>query len=59
MLIGGLTFPVIIVLWAAIFGVLSDFWDFYILGNLIYAGGSSLMDAFFRLPSFLAKSPDF
>ena len=56
---GGLTFPLLTIGWAAIYGVLDDFWDFYVLGNLIYAGGSSVMDSILRIPSFFAKSPDF
>lgn len=56
---GGLTFPLLTVSWAAAYGVLDDFWDFYVLGNLIYAGGSSIIDSIFRIPSFFAKSPDF
>lgn len=56
---GGLTVPVIILALAGAFGVLDDLWDYYVLGNLIYAGGSSLIDAVVRLPSFFAKSTDF
>ena len=56
---GGLAFPLTVLLWAAVYDVLDDFWDFYVLGNLIYAGGSSLLDSFLRIPSFFAKSPDF
>lgn len=56
---GGLFFPLLAIFWAAIYGVLADFWDFYVLGNLIYAGGSSVLDAIVRIPAFFAKSPDF
>jgi hypothetical protein len=56
---GGLTFPLLTIVWATIYGVLDDFWDFYVLGNLIYAGGSSVIDSILRIPSFFAKSPDF
>ncbi|MEI7585184.1 hypothetical protein [Runella sp.] len=56
---GGITFPLLIIGWAAAYGVLDDFWDFYVLGNLIYAGGSSVLDSILRIPSFFAKSPDF
>lgn len=56
---GSLTVPVSIVALAGAFGVLDDLWDYYVLGNLIYAGGSSLIDAIVRLPSFFAKSHDF
>ncbi len=56
---GSLTIPIGIVALAGAFGVLDDLWDYYVLGNLIYAGGSSLLDAIVRLPSFFAKSADF
>lgn len=56
---GGLTFPLLAIGWAAAYEVLDDFWDFYVLGNLIYAGGSSVTDSILRIPSFFAKSPDF
>ena len=56
---GGLVFPALTVAWAAIYGVLDDFWNFYVLGNLIYAGGSSMIGAIVRIPAFFAKSPDF
>jgi hypothetical protein len=59
LLAGGLTFPLLTVIWASVYGVLDDFWNFYVLGNLIYAGGSSVIDSILRIPSFFAKSPDF
>lgn len=59
LIVGGFTFPLLTIVWAAAYGVLDDFWDFYVLGNLIYAGGSSVMDSILRIPSFFAKSPDF
>ncbi len=56
---GSLSFLGVVLLATASFGVLDDFWDYYILGNLIYAGGSSLIDAIARLPFFIAKSTSF
>lgn len=56
---GSLSFFGIVLLITASFGVLDDFWDYYILGNLIYASGSSLIDAIARLPFFIAKSNSF
>lgn len=56
---GSLTIPISIVALSGAFGVLDDLWDYYVLGNLIYAGGSTVMDAIVRLPSFFAKSADF
>ncbi|AEI47952.1 hypothetical protein [Runella slithyformis] len=56
---GSLIIPVSIIALAGAFGVLDDLWDYYVLGNLIYAGGSSLIDAIVRVPSFFAKSTDF
>lgn len=59
LLLGAVAFPVATLAWAWAYGVLDDFWDFYVLGNLIYAGGSSLLESLFRLPHFFAKSPSF
>ncbi len=59
LLLGGVTVPAVIVILALGFGVLDDLWDYYVLGNLIYAGGSSLMQSMVRVPSFFAKNPDF
>ncbi|MFN4144847.1 MAG: hypothetical protein ACK4GN_03410 [Runella sp.] len=56
---GSLLFPLLVVVWAWAEGVLDDFWQFYIRGNLIYAGGSSLWQATLRIPTFFAKHPDF
>jgi hypothetical protein len=56
---GALAFPLLTVGWASLYDVLDDFWDFYVLGNLIYAGGSTVLDSLLRLPAFFAKSPDF
>lgn len=60
MVAGGLSFPLLVLNWAAANGVLLDLWDFYILGNLVYAGGggslASMPGDFFSL---LRQSPDF
>lgn len=59
LIVGGLIFPLLTIGWAAAYGVLDDFWDFYVLGNLIYAGGSSVVDSILRIPLFFVKSSDF
>jgi hypothetical protein len=56
---GALVFPLLTISWAVAYGVLDDFWDFYMLGNLIYAGGSTVLGSVLRFPAFFAKSPDF
>lgn len=59
LVLGAVTFPVLTLVWAWSYDVLDDFWNFYVLGNLIYAGGSSLTDSILRLLHFFAKSPSF
>jgi len=51
LLIGGLTFPALLFLWIFANNIFQDFVDFYILGNAIYAGGSS----FTEIPSQFYK----
>ena len=59
LVLGAVTFPILTLVWAWTYDVLDDFWNFYVLGNLIYAGGSSLIDSILRLPHFFANSPSF
>lgn len=57
---GALLFPLLFFVWAAFMSVLDEFWDFYIIGNLIYAeGGGTLWDSVLGIPAFFAKSLDF
>lgn len=56
---GGLTFPLLTFLWASCFGVLKDLFDFYIFGNVIYAGENNILDIPRLLVQILSLSPDF
>ncbi|TDE12514.1 hypothetical protein [Dyadobacter psychrotolerans] len=56
---GGITFPALTFIWAACNHVLTDLIDFYLLGNVIYAGGSAktpIVQQFFKI---LSLSTDF
>ena len=37
---GGITFPLLVLIWTIYYDVFDDLIDFYILGNVIYAGGN-------------------
>jgi hypothetical protein len=56
---GGLTFPLIVLLWTLAFHVFDDLINFYLLGNAIYAEGKG----FFSIPAQFAAifrlTPDF
>jgi hypothetical protein len=41
LIFGGLTFPLLVLIWTLAFGVFTDLIDFYLLGNVIYADGTS------------------
>ncbi|PWJ56544.1 hypothetical protein CLV98_11138 [Dyadobacter jejuensis] len=58
LLLGAITFPVIVALWAVYFGVFTDLIDFYLLGNVIYAGGNE-SSIFGQIIDILTLSPDF
>ena len=56
---GGISFPALTFVWVAYHHVLNDLIDFYLLGNVIYAGGnssSSIPTQFFKIFNL---SPDF
>lgn len=55
---GGLTFPVATFVWAIWHGVFSDLIDFYLLGNVIYAGGNEVSIPM-QFLSIFNLSPDF
>ena len=59
LLLGGVLFPSMVGLWAWHHGLLGDIWDFYIKGNVVYAGESSWLDIPVRLFEIVALSPDF
>ncbi len=58
---GGLAFPLLVLLWTVVFGVAKDLVDFYILGNLEYAGDGqgSPAGAVLKFADLLRRSPDF
>jgi hypothetical protein len=51
LILGGITFPAIVLIWTLTFHVFKDLIDFYLLGNAIYAGGKG----FFSIPQQFAK----
>ncbi|WP_025764152.1 hypothetical protein [Dyadobacter tibetensis] len=58
-LIGGaLTFPIMVAAWAFHFQVMPDLIDFYLLGNVIYAGGNE-RNIFAQITNIVSLSPDF
>jgi len=59
LVIGGLTFPLLLLLWILSNDVFQDFIDFYILGNAIYAGGSSFIEIPSQFIKLIALSSDF
>jgi len=56
---GGMSFPVITLIWAMYHHVLTDLIDFYLLGNVIYAGGSDSASIPVQLFRIVKASPDF
>lgn len=56
---GGLTVPLIFLAFTLSFGVFDDLIDFYILGNAIYAGGSTFADIPSQFYKIIALSTDF
>ena len=59
LLIGGLTFPFLLFSWILMNNVFQDFIDFYILGNAIYAGGSSVSQIPSQFIALVSLSSDF
>lgn len=59
LLVGGLTFPVLALGLCATFGVLDDFWTFYIVGNLQYGTNQSLFDSLLGVIAIWGKSTYF
>lgn len=59
LLLGGVLFPSMVGLWAWYHGLLGDIWDFYIKGNVVYAGESSWLDIPMRLLEIVVLTPDF
>jgi len=59
LILGGITFPVILFTWAYANQVFDDFIDFYIFGNAIYAGGNNWMAIPSQFINLVSLSPDF
>jgi len=59
LLVGGLTFPILALGLSAAFGVLDDFWTFYIVGNLQYGTNQSLLDTLLGVIAIWGKSTYF
>jgi hypothetical protein len=59
LLAGGLTFPLITLIWTYTFHVLTDLIDFYLLGNAIYAGGKGFISIPSQFVKIFSQSPDF
>ncbi len=58
-LAGGITFPLLVLAYVFYNQVWEDFIQFYIGGNVIYAGGNNLFDIPVTLGRLLWQSPDF
>lgn len=59
LLLGGISFPAMALVWILSQGVFPDFIDFYILGNAVYAGGSGLAEIPTQFGKLVLLSPDF
>ena len=59
LIIGGLTFPILLLLWILGNNIFQDFIDFYILGNAIYAGGSTFAEIPSQFIKLVSLSYDF
>ncbi|WP_439557089.1 hypothetical protein [Dyadobacter sp.] len=59
LLLGGITFPLITLIWTLTNGVFTDMIDFYLLGNAIYAGGQGVFGIPGQFWRIFSLSPDF
>jgi hypothetical protein len=59
LLVGGLVFPLLVVILTWQFGVFADFMQFYLLGNLNYSAGAGFWDYLVRFPAFVYRTTDF
>ncbi|TDB65991.1 hypothetical protein [Arundinibacter roseus] len=57
--LGGISFPALALIWVLWQGVFQDFINFYILGNAVYAGGSSWSQIPTQFGKLVLLSPDF
>ncbi|GHB73768.1 hypothetical protein [Persicitalea jodogahamensis] len=59
LVLGGISFPAMALVWMLVQGIFQDFIDFYILGNAVYAGGSGIADIPTQFGKLVLLSPDF
>ena len=59
LLAGGLTFPLLLFIWAGANHVFTDFIDFYLLGNVICAGENNWLSIPRQMVDLIMLSPDF
>lgn len=59
LLLGGVSFPMIALLWITYQGVYDDFLNFYIFSNAIYASGGGFGDIPAQFGKLVVASPDF
>ena len=59
LILGGIFFPVLVVILVNIFGVFDDFVHFYIEGNLAYSSGASFQYYLSQFPLFVWRTTDF
>ncbi|TAE35320.1 MAG: hypothetical protein EAZ50_13355 [Runella slithyformis] len=59
LLMAGLTFPLLVFGWALANNLFDDMLDFYIRGNLVYAGGRSFWQSMAAIPAFFSKIKGF
>lgn len=59
LLAGGISFPAVALVWMLGYGVFQHFIDFYILGNVAYAGGSGDVSIPTQFGKLVLLSPDF
>lgn len=57
--LGGLTFPVIVFALAFYSGIFEYFWEFYLIGNVQYSGGGTMLTKLLGFAKFLRYSGQF
>ncbi|MCE6989748.1 hypothetical protein [Dyadobacter sp. CY323] len=59
LLSGGIAFPLIVLVLTLRFDAFDYFWKFYIIGNMEYSGGGTLLTKLLAFPDFLLHSGQF
>lgn len=59
LVLGGLIFPLLVVILTMGFGVFADFIQFYIFGNFAYSAGASFWYFLGQFPAFVGRTDDF